>query len=521
RYYAEAGCPPGFWLGSGLRGLGAGQLQPVDVVTEAQLELLVGMGRDPITGGVLGEPYRRFAGVEARIRARIDRLDQNLSTDERAAAATAIEAEESARPTRRAVAGYDYTFSVPKSVSSLWAVADGGTQALIVSAHHAAVADVVALMERDVAATRIGTRGPAGAVAQVEVAGVIATAYDHYDSRSGDPQLHTHVVISNKVQGVHDHKWRTLDGRPMHAAVVALSEHYNAVLADHLTRTLGLGWDRRERGRDRNPAWEITGVPDQLIETFSSRSRAIEVEKDRLIAAYVTKHGREPSTTTIIKLRAQATLATRPDKTIASLAELTAEWRARASVVLCTDAPTWATQLLTADERPPVLRADDLPLDTLAEVGRTVVEIVGEKRSTWRRWNLHAEASRQTMGLRFASTADREAVLGLIVDFAEQASLRLTPPELATSPVMFQRKDGTSVFRPRHSTVFSSTELLAAEDRLLDLATATTAPTVRLALVERIARRPDRERRVLADDQIAALTAVALSGRVVDVLVGP
>ncbi|MEX1145610.1 MAG: MobF family relaxase, partial [Acidimicrobiia bacterium] len=460
-------------------------------------------------------------GVEARIRARIDRLDQNLSTDERAAAATAIETEEAARPTRRAVAGYDYTFSVPKSVSSLWAVTDGGTQALIVSAHHAAVADVVALMERDVAATRIGTRGPAGAVAQVEVAGVIATAYDHYDSRSGDPQLHTHVVISNKVQGVHDGKWRTLDGRPMHAAVVALSEHYNAVLADHLTRTLGLGWDRRDRGRNRNPAWEITGVPDQLIETFSSRSRAIEVEKDRLIAAYVTKHGREPSTTTIIKLRAQATLATRPDKTIASLSELTAEWRVRASVVLGTDAPTWATHLLTADERPPVLRADDLPLDMLAEVGRTVVEIVGEKRSTWRRWNLHAEASRQTMGLRFASTADREAVLGLIVDFAEQASLRLTPPELATSPVMFQRKDGTSVFRPKHSTVFSSTELLAAEDRLLDLATATTAPTVRLALVERIARRPDRERRVLADDQIAALTAVALSGRVVDVLVGP
>jgi len=279
---------------------------------------------------------------------------------------------------------------------------------------------------------------------------VIATAYDHYDSRSGDPQLHTHVVISNKVQGVHDGKWRTLDGRPMHAAVVALSEHYNGVLADHLTRTLGLGWDRRDRGRDRNPAWEITGVPDQLIETFSSRSRAIEVEKDRLIAAYVTKHGREPSATTVIKLRAQATLATRPDKTIASLAELTAEWRARASVVLGTDAPTWATHLLTMDARPPLLRADDLPLETLAEVGRAVVEIVGEKRSTWRRWNLHAEASRQVMGLRFASTADREAVLGLIVDFAEQASLRLTPPELATSPAMFQREDGTSAVSYTH-----------------------------------------------------------------------
>lgn len=521
RYYTEAGCPPGFWLGSGVHALGDGQLRPGDAVTEEQLELLLGMGRDPLTGDELGEPYRHFAGVAERIQARIDRLDRSLTVDERAAAVTAIEAEESARPTRRAVAGYDYTFSVPKSVSALWAVADGGTQALIANAHHTAIAEVVALLEQEVAATRIGSRGPDGAVAQVEVSGVVATAYDHYDSRAGDPQLHTHVVISNKVQGVHDGKWRTLDGRPMHAAVVALSEHYNAVLADHLTRTLGVGWDQRDRGRDRNPAWEITGVGDSLVEAFSSRSRAIEVEKDRLIAAYVAKHGREPSAITAIKLRAQATLATRPDKTIRSLADLTADWRERASVVLGQDAATWATHLLTNVERPLVLRADDLPLDTLAAVGRTVVEVVGEKRSTWRRWNLHAEASRQIMGLRFASTIDREAVLGLIVDAAEGASLRLTPPELATSPVVFQRPDGSSVFRPKHSTVFSSTDLLAAEDRLLDLARTINGPVVALRVIERGARRPDDDGRVLADDQVAALTAVAVSGRTVDVLVGP
>ncbi len=185
------------------------------------------------------------------------------------------------------------------------------------------------------------------------------------------------------------------------------------------------------------------------------------------------------------------------------------------------EAATWATDLLANVERPPVLRADDLPLTTLAEVGRTVVGVVGEKRSTWRRWNLHAEASRQTMGLRFASTIDREAVLGLIVDAAEAASLRLTPPELAASPVVFQRPDGSSVFRPKHSTVFSSTDLLAAEDRLLDLARTDVGPTVALRVIERVARRPDDDGRVLADDQVAALTAVAVSGRTVDVLVGP
>jgi len=66
---------------------------------------------------------------------------------------------------------------------------------------------------------------------------------------------------------------------------------------------------------------------------------------------------------------------------------------------------------------------------------------------------------------------------------------------------VFQRPDGSSVFRPRHGTVFSSTELLAAEDRLLDLALTTNAPTVALRVIERIARCPDADGRMLGPDQ--------------------
>jgi hypothetical protein len=103
------------------------------------------------------------------------------------------------------------------------------------------------------------------------------------------------------------------------------------------------------------------------------------------------------------------------------------------------------------------------------------------KRSTWRRWNLHAEASRQTMGLRFASTTDRETIIGMIVDAAETASLRLTPPELVVPPAEFTRPDGSSMFRPKHHTVFSSTRILEAEDTLLALSQATNAPPCRCA----------------------------------------
>ena len=367
RYYAEKGSPPGRWLGSAVTALGSGAITVGDQVTETQLQLLVGMGRDPVTGDPLGSAYRNYPTATERIQQRAAKLDANLGVTERAEAVAAIETEELAKGSRKAVAGYDFTFSIPKSASVLWAVSDAGTQSLIANAHHAAVAEMVAFMEREVAATRVGAVGRNGAVAQVDVTGLIATAFDHYDSRSGDPHLHTHVVISNKVQTAQDGKWRSLDGRPLHAATVALSELHEAVFADHLTRTFGVGWEAREMGRDRNPAWAITAVPEKLVAEFSSRSRQIEQEKNRLIAEYVERHGRQPSPTTVIKLRAQATLATRPEKQVRSLADLTTEWRARATHVLGEDATTWA-RTVTSNSALLLLRADDVPLEVIAEL---------------------------------------------------------------------------------------------------------------------------------------------------------
>jgi conjugative relaxase-like TrwC/TraI family protein len=521
RYYNADGTPPGFWMGSGLQFLGAGELVEGGRVSDAQLQLLVGMGRDPITGEPLGEAYRQYASVQDRVGQRVADLDPELGPVSRAEQVAAIENEEAERGTRRAVAGYDLTFSVPKSVSAWWGVADAGTQSLIADAHHQAVAEVIGFLEREVATTRIGAAGPDGAVAHVDVAGVLATAFDHYDSRAGDPQLHTHVVVSNKVLTVQDQKWRTLAGRPVHASIVALSELYNATLADRITGTFGVEWEARERGRDRNPAWELAPVPDELVSEFSSRSRQIEEEKTRLIDAYRERHGREPSATTVVKLRAQATLATRPEKQVHSLAELTADWRHRAGELLGEDATGWVRTLTAGVEKTAVLRADDVPLDTITDLGQAVVAVVGEKRSTWRRWNLHSEASRQLMGIRFATATDRETVTGMVTDAAEQASLRLTPPELASSPLLFRRTDGSSRFRHPSAVLYSTEELLAAEDRLLDRSHTTTGPTVDLATVEKITSRPDADGRRLGPDQAEALQRIAVSGRIVDVLVGP
>ena len=102
------------------------------------------------------------------------------------------------------------------------------------------------LVEAEAVFTRTGARG----VRRVRTGGVIAAAFDHWDSRKGDPQLHTHVTVANRVQGP-DGQWRTLDSATLHRAVVAYSETYNQLLADEVTRRTGLGWEPRERGRPR------------------------------------------------------------------------------------------------------------------------------------------------------------------------------------------------------------------------------------------------------------------------------
>lgn len=48
---------------------------------------------------------------------------------------------------------------------------------------------------------------------------------------------------------------------PLHGAVVALSAHYNAVLAGQITRAFGIEWEHRDRGEHHNAAWELEPGP--------------------------------------------------------------------------------------------------------------------------------------------------------------------------------------------------------------------------------------------------------------------
>jgi conjugative relaxase-like TrwC/TraI family protein len=508
RYYTEAGTPPGRWLGNGVAALGydGARLVEDDEVTEQHLRRLLAEGRDPVTGLQLGRAPGAYT-TPPRNRAHARQRTENDAAD-------------LAPRSRKAVAGFDFTFSPMKSVSALWAVADVGTQTLIEQAHHAAMRDVLALLEARVAQVRKGTDG----VLRLAAQGVIASAFDHYDSRAGDPQLHTHVVVANHAQAP-DGTWLTLYGNPIHQATVGLSRTYDAILMDRLTETLGVGWELLGKGRDRNAGWEIVGVPEALRREFSRRTEGgadpgIDERKEELIAAYRETHGHEPSDRLVIRLRQQATLETRPVKQVRSLADLTAEWRQRAANVLGLDATTWARTVAGSDARPGALRADDLTPAALDDLAVGVLSVIEGRRIVWGRWNLWAEAAVQTTGIRFASAIDREMVLDAIVGRAEDASLRLTPDYDRLVPEAMRLPDGSPGFAPHTEVLYSSQAILDAEALLL---AATRQPGPRLAetLLDRYTLWPQADGTVLGDDQAVAVRRIARSGRTLDVLVGP
>ncbi|GAA3598509.1 MobF family relaxase [Kribbella ginsengisoli] len=502
-YYAAAGYPVGRWAGAGLANLGDGRLAPGSEVTEPQMEALFGRAQDPLTGRHLGRPYRIYPRVSQRVAERVAALDDDLTSTDRDLAVAQIHREESRRRTMQAVAGYDITFSPAKSVSALWATADVGVQEQIASAHYQAIDDVLHLLEEQTAYTRTGVDG----VAQHKAKGLIAAAFDHWDSRSGDPQLHTHLVVANRVQAP-DGQWRTLDGRVLFSAAVAMSEVHNVLLADQLNNRIGTIWDLRERGPRRNPAFEIDGIPDELIKEFSSRTEQIEQNLQALLLERNTGLG-APTRSEMYVLRQQATLMNRPAKLAARpLATLMQEWSKRAEQVLPGQVESIIRQSMNRPDQRPMVTAD-LGAETINAYGASVVLALQLKRSTWTRWNVIAEAARQTRLLHMRETESRMALLLRITESAEQHSISLSAPELVPSAEL--RSDGESIFTVHNGQVYTSPAVLGAESVLLDLASDKLAPAVRLGAAPAS----------LAVDKAAVLRRVMESGQRVEAVVGP
>ena len=292
-YYTERGETPGAWIGSGMAGIDG--LSAGDAVTAEQMRALFGAGMHPLAAQRLeqldaaadltdanvqaatrlGAPFKIYAAEVSPFRVEVAKriavreaaagqlADESVSAADRARVRSEVAREffraehgrdpidareiaatiaKHSRPGTQTVAGYDLTFSPVKSVSTLWAVADPHIAAQIELAHQAAVQDALSFIERHALFTRQGRNG----VRQVNVRGLVAAAFTHRDSRAGDPDLHTHVAIANKVQTLDGH-WLSIDGRVLFKATVAASETNEFVLSSWH------GWAGRLAGCRRRP----------------------------------------------------------------------------------------------------------------------------------------------------------------------------------------------------------------------------------------------------------------------------
>jgi conjugative relaxase-like TrwC/TraI family protein len=521
RYYSDSGTPPGTFLGAGLAGLNGGKgVEKGATVSEEHLFRMLGMCADPVSGNTLGQaPNRGVQSLAKRIHHRVLAIPAEVTGAERAELIEQIEADEQARSgrLRPPVAGFDLTFSLSKSISIPWGLADRATKAVIYDCHRQAIDIVLAHAEAETFHSRSGRSG----IVQEDIAGVIAAAFTHWDSRAGDPQLHDHVVVLNRARSVSDGKWRTLDSRGLFKAVVELSELHEGVISDLLTAKLGWSWDGRARRHSARLRWEVTGVTDGLLAEFSQRSTAIEDRKNALVAEFATARGRQPTATEVIQIRQRATLETRSDKTHRSLEEMTAGWRERAMPYVGIEQESWVASLADRNDLP-LLHSGDLADEILSDVAAVALQKVADMRATFSQANVSAEIHRQLRGVRFATPAERIAVAGRTTDLALRCALVLTPPPLHHTPERFLRPDGTSRFRAKGHERYCTQAVLDAEGRLLRAGRAVAGPrvgsvTVATALARPLPSRTER----LSLEQAFAVERIVTSGRCLDVLVGP
>lgn len=542
-YYAAKGETPGRWVGTGLAGLNIG---PAAIVSEAQMKALFGLGIHPdaddivkakIAAGAepavaeaatkLGASYRVVEGnpqwrerLAERYRAwnivhglpERDRVPaaerERIRTDtalelfgEQHGRAPLHDGELSgflARQSRlesASVAGFDLTFSPVKSVSSLWAVADRAVSAQIEAAHDAAVAKTLAHLEATAVYTRLGRNG----ARQVDVTGLVAAQFTHRDSRAGDPDLHTHVAIANKVQTL-EGRWMALDARMIYRAAVTASEYYNTALEAEITARIGGRFAERETAAGKRPIRELAGVDEQLMRRWSTRRKAIEAATGDLAAQFVTAHGRVPTAVETLRLAQQATLATRQAKhEPRSLAEQRQVWRAQALAVLGGQSSLAA---MLRDVHATVA-AEPVTAGLLDELAAETVATVAAGRARWRAANLHAEAIRQVRAVGIdpgqvleqaqlvaqrAMSSDHSTAIGADTD--------VIPDEQV--PASLRRVDGTSQFRVAGGQLFTSPAVLAAERRILVVAGQAGARTlatddVELAMLEWTANNGGRQ----------------------------
>lgn len=218
-----------------------------------------------------GEPKGNWAGLGARCLGLTDNVDtKDYRNVFRGYAPDGTPLCENHGNKHRA--GWDLTFSAPKSLSLVWALSDEKSRQEIQAGQLKAVKHALRFIEQHAAITRRGHGGKQ----QESVVGLVAALFDHCTSRARDPQLHTHCLIGN-IAPRHDGTWGTLESRHLFLWQKAAGAVYRATLANHL-RDMGFHIEQPD-GKDH---FEVKGVSRSICRHFSKRAQAIEAVMEAL-----------------------------------------------------------------------------------------------------------------------------------------------------------------------------------------------------------------------------------------------
>lgn len=561
----KGGEPPGRWRGDGVADLGFGQGQVID---RAVFERLYGKfldPRDPAGQTRLGRAPQRFRSAE-EIHTALLALEPDATAERRAQ--LLIEAKSQVRTP---VQYFDATFSVSKSITLLhasamanaaraagegdleavayWEQAADGIWACVQAGNQAGLD----YLQREAGYTRAGYHGrQAGSIRTgrwEDAHAFIVGSFAQHTSRDGDPQLHIHNLILNRVRRESDGQYRTLDSQALYEHRGAAAAVATLVMESALSREFGVGWVRRADGHGR----EVRGVSREVMGEFSSRRQTITALTERLARQFEARHGFAPDAHALGKLRQWANHASRAPKDGEPL-DLAAEARrwaeqARASEVGALEPVMPAVTgrcgpgaAAAAEPRP----LWELTPDQAREVMALALARVQQAQPTWR----SADLIRHLGELLPDNVACRDdgAAAALLTELAERVLtggageevLALEAPEWPPVPQSLRRADGRSVYRPHGATRFATLAQLTMEERLAAQAQRPGAPRLAPELAARLlgadqaqleaqlrAREGEQESARettgsgLRLDQAAAAFLAVTSDRRAEILVGP
>ncbi len=324
----------------------------------------------------------------------------------------------------KSVRGFDVTASSPKSVSVLWAVGDDWVRAEVLAAHDAAVAAVAGWIDTH-AHTRFRLGGE---VVVVDAEGIVAAGFRQHTSRALDPQLHTHLVVANRVKSP-DGRWLALDARTLKRDQRTLSALFHAAERAELTRRLGVEW-----GPVVNGIAEIEGIDRRMVEEFSTRTKAVAARLSEKLDRFEATMGRESTQRERWQLEREAAVDSRPAKDHAVNAAILHE--------------RWVGQLRDLGIDPETLVAGVIgraleahrnigDLDPLASID-TAIEALAEQQSSWRPTEIVRELAAQ-FPTTLAATAEEVVAVADLLGYGIGAGqgMELGPP----TPEGVERRD--------------------------------------------------------------------------------